>query len=456
VLWLSTEPLGCALVLVNVRYAAGTGPAPPVERYAMVAGVSEDPRGCPTIAHLPWEPRLHVFDGTSHGDALFPLLRGLATDAPVVRGERGGELVYADATSRARRAVTTADQFPPVSPVGLEQSNTTVRLGKTHAFKLLRRLEAGENPQLEIERFLTGTAFRAAPPLEGSLTYRAPDGQMSTLGLLEGWVASEGDGWSYVVTRLEQAARTSSPIGDLAQDMFLLGTITADFHTTLASDASVEAFAPAVVSPSDVESWRSALLAQAARAIALVEQSCAGWPAETAELGRSFIRLGGDIPRRLGALDIPPHETIERIRVHGDYHLGQTLKTPEGFVLIDFEGEPARSLADRRRKQCPLKDVAGMIRSFQYAAETVHDFVGGALDPTAVSSTLREAFVEGYRTRAQTSGARFLPSDAGTLNAWIALFELERVLYEVEYELNNRPAWVHIPLRAGSRLLLRT
>jgi trehalose synthase-fused probable maltokinase len=451
VLWLSTGPQLHALVLVDVTYTGDLGAPPPSERYAIVVGFVEDPSRCQTIANLPWSTRLRVADCTSDAGALFALLRGLASSTPV-QGVRGGELVYADATNRARRLVARADGFPSATPVGLEQSNTSVRVGKSHVFKLFRRLEAGENPQLEIERFLAGTTFRAAPPLDGSLTFRASDGFASTLGLLEGWVASEGDGWTHVINELERSAH-GSRLDTLAEDMFLLGTITADFHATLASDTTVNAFAPEPLTPADIESWQAALLAHAARVLALVEAACPGWPVETEELGRSFIRLAGEIPKRLTRLDLRPHDTIERIRVHGDYHLGQVLKTPDGFVLIDFEGEPGRSLADRRRKLCPLKDVAGMIRSFQYAAETVHERVGSALDPARAASALRKAFLEGYQTRARTSGARYLPSDPTALSAWVAFFELEKALYEVEYELNNRPAWVRIPLGAVVREL---
>ena len=139
-------------------------------------------------------------------------------------------------------------------------------------FKLFRRLDEGENPQLEIGRFLATTNFRSAPRLEGSLTYRAPDGRTATLGLLEDWIANRGDGWSYVVNQLERATREGSGLEELAQDMFLLGTTTADFHAALASDPTSEAFAPEPVTQADVHTWQSGLLAQADRAMALVER----------------------------------------------------------------------------------------------------------------------------------------------------------------------------------------
>jgi trehalose synthase-fused probable maltokinase len=148
----------------------------------------------------------------------------------------------------------------------------------------------------------------------------------------------------------------------------------------------------------------------------------------------------------LRRFDLWPHVPLQKIRVHGDYHLGQVLKTPGGFALIDFEGEPTRPLSERRRKQCALKDVAGMIRSFQYAAQSARERGGGSLDPARVAAALRAAFLEGYQTRVIAAGAPFLPADAGAIQGWIRFFELEKALYEIEYEINNRPAWVHIPL----------
>jgi trehalose synthase-fused probable maltokinase len=132
-----------------------------------------------------------------------------------------------------------------------------------------------------------------------------------------------------------------------------------------------------------------------------------------------------------------------KIRIHGDYHLGQTLKTDAGFIVIDFEGEPARPLDERRVKQCALKDVAGMLRSLDYAVETAR---AGAPEPAADLGSLRQAFLEGYLASALPAHAAFLPRNRSRVAAWLACFEAEKALYEVEYEINNRPTWVHMPL----------
>lgn len=454
VLWLSFEPLCCALVIIEVHYAeAGTPESRSRERYAMVVRISSDARGCSTIGRIEWQPGLQAVEAGADGPAVLAILQGFVSGEPV-RGARGGLLTYGDATPAAKQAVTPGGGEPSaVVQVGLEQSNTSSRLGSSHLFKLFRRLDEGENPQLEIGRFLAHTNFRSAPQLAGSLTYCAPNGHAATLGLLENWIANSGDGWRYVVAQLQRAAREGSGLEELGRDMFLLGTATADFHTALASDRSSEAFAPEPVTSADVHAWRSGLLAQADRAMALVERHHTRWSDEAEELGRSLLRGRVGLPKRLSGQDLGLGQAFQKIRVHGDYHLGQTLKTTEGFALIDFEGEPAKSLEDRRQKHCALKDVAGMMRSFEYATRTAIERTGSAPGATPPVSVLREAFIEGYLARARTDGAVFLPSAPDSVASWIGFFELEKAFYEVEYEVNNRPAWVHIPLRGVMQIL---
>jgi maltose alpha-D-glucosyltransferase/alpha-amylase len=158
----------------------------------------------------------------------------------------------------------------------------------------------------------------------------------------------------------------------------------------------------------------------------------------------------------IDALAQPPSTdgagAFSRIRIHGDYHLGQTLKTHDGFVLIDFEGEPARPLAERRRLHCALKDVAGMCRSFDYAIATARRARADGADVLAATPALRDAFLAGYQ-RAAAGTAPHLPSSPEAREAWIRFFELDKALYEIEYELQNRPAWLRIPVEGALRLL---
>jgi trehalose synthase-fused probable maltokinase len=337
-----------------------------------------------------------------------------------------------------------------VRAVGTEQSNTSVRVGGTLVFKLFRRLDAGENPELEVGRFLaTRTTFRDMPMLRGSVTYVSPRGAPSTVGVLQDWIESRGDGWSHVLSLLRQR-----PPGrqELEEDLFGLGRTTAAFHAALASDPADAAFAPEPVTAADVEKWASGLQACAARVVDLVERGHAAWHDEAQRLGRSLV----DRRREAGVLARAPgidgaRARFHKIRLHGDFHLGQTLRTADGFVLIDFEGEPARSLQERRLKHCALKDVAGMLRSFDYAVATADEQTRGR-DADDLSGGLRSAFLDGYFSSTATA-CPFLPENRAVATAWIHFFEAEKALYEVEYELNNRPAWVHIPLRGLLQIL---
>jgi trehalose synthase-fused probable maltokinase len=266
-------------------------------------------------------------------------------------------------------------------------------------------------------------------------------------------VDNHGDGWRYVLAHLEQAAREPMAARELTEDLRILGTTTADLHVALASDANLEAFAPEPFTSSDRRAWLRQVLAQAERTFDLIEHQHVRWPEPVAVLGRSLLSARHTLAHQLEDIERRPHETFQKIRIHGDFHLGQTLKTPVGFSIIDFEGEPVKPLSERRQKQCALRDAAGMVRSLEYAAATLQARVPDAVKDSTSVSRLREAFVDGYRSRALASQATFLPSAPGALEALLQSFELDKALYEVEYEVNNRPEWVHIPLRAVVRLL---
>ena len=252
--------------------------------------------------------------------------------------------------------------------------------------------------------------------------------------MLQEWRDNGGDGWKYVVGALaaDDTARAA-----LAHDLRALGVTTAELHAALASDPRRAAFAPEAVSDADRASWAADLRARLERVARRLHEAEGSF----AEPARHLVAALNEAPTR--ALAAPPGG-FTKIRIHGDFHLGQTLRTDDGFVVIDFEGEPARPLAERRAKHSALKDVAGMLRSFDYAVET-------AQAPRVVEATLRDAFLDGYFARA--GDAAFLPGEDSARVAWIDFFELEKALYEVEYELDHRPDWIHIPLRGVRRLV---
>jgi maltose alpha-D-glucosyltransferase/alpha-amylase len=371
----------------------------------------------------------------------------------------------------------------PVRRGSAEQSNTSILYGDRFILKILRRQEVGINPDVEIGRYLTEkTQFAQVPPFAGTMEY-APqaDAKPSTLAMLQGLVANEGDGWKYTIEELDRYFETCAPmpfpedlavgtwepvdlseqppvqkardqVGIYLDSAIALGRRTAEMHLALASTTDDPAFAPEPVSAADLHELLVDLRKHASRVFDVLKERLPYLPDETVEIAAAVLS------RRSQILDHflwPKTETIQtwRTRVHGDYHLGQVLKVKTDFVILDFEGEPARSLAERRSKQHPLKDVAGMLRSFSYAAYSSlinfsarHPTGTGSLEPWAqvwVQCVAAE-FLRAYREAAR--GAKFVPGSATEFRKLLDVFLVDKALYEVLYELNARPAWVRIPL----------
>ncbi|MEZ5289659.1 MAG: hypothetical protein R2745_01110 [Vicinamibacterales bacterium] len=446
VVWVSDA---AAVVVLDLTYDAG-----PHERYALVVALGDAPGPLPSLGRVPSLDAVAVEAATDR-DALAALLGGFVADASLP-SVRGGRLHFGDASARARRLLAPDHGPLALKTLSAEQSNTSVKVADTFVFKLFRRVQPGEHPQLEIARFLTATAFRDVPPLDGSVVYHPADGSgPCALGALEGWVDNDGDGWSHVLHEFEDAARRDGDHGALAAQLFDLGTTTAGFHMALASPTDDPAFAPVPATPADRRAWRDQLFAQAERSFTLLTAHAHGWSEPAASLARQVLDRRGAVARYGPVITDGPAGQFDLIRIHGDYHLGQTLHTPRGFVIIDFEGEPSKPIDERRRKHCALKDVAGMLRSLDYAAAVVASRLAPPAAATVESARLREAYADGYRLQATSHAAAFLPSATEDLRLWTAVFELEKALYEVEYEIHNRPAWVAIPLQGVARLLQR-
>jgi maltokinase len=318
-------------------------------------------------------------------------------------------------------------------PVGAEQSNTSVVFDDELILKAFRRLEAGINPELEMLRFLTEHGFENIPSLGG--WYQYSGGPISaTLGILQEFIHNATDGWELALDEI-----ASAPEAFLVR-LRRLGEVTGSMHTTLASDPTDPSFAPETPS---------------VEALGLLTATV------DEEIERMFVDLSDD-DDRLASIVGRGEEVREQlrlmthagsagksIRTHGDYHLGQTLWADDDWVILDFEGEPARSLAERRRKRSPLRDVAGMLRSFAYAA-TVASSVHGTDVPETWEEQAREQFLAGYF---ETVDPTLLPSGQIAIERLLAVFELEKAVYELRYELDNRPEWVGIPVAGISRLI---
>ena len=363
-----------------------------------------------------------------------------------------------------------------VTAVGrAEQSNTSVVFGDRLILKLFRRLEPGANPEIEIGQALTAARFRHVPALGGWLSINGRR-EPQALAVVQEFVANEGDAWEFTLDAVggfyERAAASEGDMmlsGENLADLTgnyqgfaqLLGTRTAELHRVLAGHDD-PAFAPEPFSALYQRSVFQNLRNQANGAIALLRRRLDDLPGEARPAAERAIKSSEDILRRVRELTQRRIGAV-RIRTHGDYHLGQVLWTGKDVVIIDFEGEPGRPLSERRHRRSALADVAGMLRSFHYAAfgTLLNPRIGGAVRPEDIArlepwaaawySTVSGAFVDAYLESA--AGQPFVPRVRAEQVALLELAMLQKVLYELNYELNNRPDWVSIPLRGLLDLL---
>ena len=350
------------------------------------------------------------------------------------------------------------DELPAPRMAGAEQSNTSLIFGDRAIMKLYRRLEPGEHPDAEIARFLTTRAhFSHTPELLATATFESPNGA-EVAAILQRFLPGSRDAWRVALDRGREAFGVEATTGiPFVVEAETLGTITREMHLALASDERDPAFAPEPATIEDVRQWAEAVRQSTDQTLALLDRSRAGGSLSGEDARDAAAVLEQQAVVR-GLVDGWVTEIGDdagcRIRHHGDYHLGQVLQAADGeFLVIDFEGEPARPLDERRAKHSGLRDVAGMMRSFAYAAATCAEEARGELGDRDARTRaqrwereLREAFMRGYLPEGREHPP-FLPQARARLDVLLSLFEAEKVLYELSYELNNRPTWVWIPLR---------
>jgi maltokinase len=416
---LREDPL-LVLALVETRFGTGTH-----ELYQLPLAIrspSEVPRG-DSIAHTDhWA----VYDALAEPKHALELTRRIAASDEIETDDgRFSFHPFADAESLA--------DATEVRLMGVEQSNSSVVFDDRIVLKVFRKLEPGVNPELEMLRFLTYRGFPNIAALHGWYDY---EGQAfaATLGVAQAFLPDAVGGWELALDEITTAPET------FLKRLGSLGTVTAQLHNTLASDASDPAFAPEEPSQESLP-----LLT------ATVDE----------DIERIFLRLPEDDPR-LAPIAGRGQDVRERlasraqigvtgrvIRTHGDYHLGQTLETPRGWVILDFEGEPARPLIERRQKRSPLRDVAGMLRSFAYATSAI-EILHGQRAPLDFEERAREQFLGHYFASIDPT---LMPGGDAAVNNLLSIFELEKAIYELRYELNNRPDWTPIPVAGIVRLL---
>lgn len=329
-----------------------------------------------------------------------------------------------------------------------EQSNTAVIFGDALFLKLFRRLRPGHNPDEEISRFLSyQTSFRHLPRLMATGDYQTGDASPVGIGIVQTFMPSIGDGWSWLLGNLTSMASLSPGDRSVAA-AGLLGTRTGQLHRALASAPDDDVFRAERISRDDAARWTVATT----KAVDDVWQALLQHRQRMPRRARTMLEaIEPNLPvlrhRAAGHADLVDHL---KIRVHGDYHLGQTLRTvDDDWIILDFEGEPARTIDERRAKTSPLKDVAGMRRSFAYARATAARSREG--DRTAEQilgrweAAAEAAFLAAYRSAVADSPG-LVPADDRAFARALAAWELDKSLYEVRYEMSNRPDWLEIPL----------
>ncbi|MCG4455687.1 maltose alpha-D-glucosyltransferase [Pseudomonas sp. MMS21-TM103] len=362
---------------------------------------------------------------------------------------------------------------PEVSHIAGEQSNSSVVIAGMLVFKLIRRVAAGIHPEVEMNCQLSAQGFAHIAEVVGEVRRVAADGEPHTLLIAQRYLESQGDAWAWTQSSLERSIRdemSSYPaeggsvyaaLDELERFTGLLGERLGEMHRLLALPSADPDFAPQISTAADAEQWARSIAGQLERALdILIQHRGTLGPAQQAAIERLrqhpallLDQVEGLARRAVGGL---------RIRVHGDLHLGQVLVVHGDAYLIDFEGEPMRSLAERRAKHSPYKDVCGVLRSIDYAAAMAMRNALSA-DISSEANQARRAITADYRQRSQAAFlAGYRLAAAQVPHAWreedgaeaaLRLFSLEKIAYEIAYEAEFRPDWLVVPLQGLLDLL---
>ncbi len=409
------------IALVEVHFGTGTH-----EIYQVPIAID--------TGELPAEARIASFDG---GEATVYDLLGERRDPPrLLKLIAGGGQVASD-DGRVVFAWREGTAPPPdgaaARPIASEQSNSSVVFGENAILKVYRRVEAGVNPELEMLRFLNERGFRHVPGLLGWYEYEGRPAD-ATLGVVQEFIADGRDGWEMVLDGL------AGDPDSLLEPLRALGRTIGDMHTALASDPTDPVFAPE-------ERGNESLALYAAGLDEAIERAFLDLPEDDERLA-SIAHRGEELRDQLRELAGIGGAGMA-IRVHGDMHLAQALFTDRGWTILDFEGEPDRPLPERRTKSSPLRDVAGLLRSLAYAPLAAR-LQRKADVPEDWELRARQDFLDGYLDAIDPT---LLPATRREVDQLLAIYELEKAVYELNYELGHRPDWVGIPVAGITRLL---
>jgi maltose alpha-D-glucosyltransferase/alpha-amylase len=396
------------------------------------------------------------------------LLRNLRESLVVDEGEQGLKLEFKPTSRFSDKPIRQPER---IRAVETEQSNSTALVDSDYVVKIYRRLEPGINPEVEMGRFLTEVAnFANTPALLGSVELAEGD-RRSAVGIVHAFVTNQGDAWTVTAAYLDRfvderrlLASSEKPGESEDQVAYLrymaqTGRRVAEMHIALASNRELPDFVPEPTKPEDVQRWIDDIMARAERVFDTLKQRRDTLREADLPLADQLLAQGGALPDRLKAL-LPRDIDGVNIRHHGDFHLGQMLIVKDDIFIIDFEGEPRRTVAERRRKAPAARDVAGLIRSIDYsstaalgrAQKIAPDETGRlALALAEWRDRATAAFLSAYRDT--IANHRLWPADSEAAERMLNFFLLEKAFYEIEYELAHRPDWLRVPLTGMLRIL---
>ncbi len=490
---LKEETWSAFMLFIDLQYADGDS-----EAYILPVGFVPDEFAAKLLDKYPWAAIARIrqkeaqktgvlFDALVLDDFCLMLLQMIARRT-AVKGN-GGRMTAS--AMKVFKAIHQAKEMPyEISVSKAEQSNTSVFFGERFILKLFRRRQEGINPDLEIGRFLTRKGFANMPPVAGALEYVEDQKEPSTLAILQAYIPNQGDAWQYTLDNLyryfesiltdlkepqrmpearllqvsqeEIPAEVENRVGVFLRYAQLLADRTAEMHIVLSSEQEDPKFAAERFTKLYQRSLYQSMRSLAGEVLPQFKKLLPEMPEEIRSAGTRMLGRSEEIIsvfRALTSVKI----TGKRVRCHGDYHLGQVLFTGKDFVIIDFEGEPARPISERRIKRSPLRDVAGMLRSFQYAAYSalMHEQHRGLFKPQNIDSMkswadywyrwVGAAFLRSYIHASARSS--YLPDAPEQIEMLLNAFLMEKAVYELGYEMNNRPDWVWIPLQGIEQLL---
>ncbi len=459
------------LTIVLVEYDDGGSERYSVPLSVVTGGAADslsDATSGPAMAWLDSAGGALLVDALADNASCAHIVEGLADASPLTTVEYPLGLGAIRAVRDRLPLFAHAADVMSLRRTGAEQTNSSIVVGSAAILKMYRKLEAGIHPELEIGRYLWTHGFTDVPQVLGSLEY-SHAGEQVALAVLHALVANAQDGWQHALehVRVFYSAHATQPVeeaivradvGPYLDAARILGDQTGHLHRTLAA-ASDPSMVPEPLTQDELIAVASGTRARADRAFRQLATARRSAPASARTRFEALFERREDLARQLDALVSSPIHA-DKTRCHQDFHLGQLLWTGRRYALLDFEGEPLRPLSERRIKRSPLTDVAGILRSYSYAAwsglfewtaEQRQDPV--ALEPVARAweSAVAAAFVNAYQ--AATRGTSFVPSDPAAREQLLRLLMIDKALYELEYELNNRPGWILVPVEGLLRLI---